>query len=196
MFKLYGFTMIGGNIGFQTFYTSKEQSNSPLITEIIKLGKILDKNDPGKEIRSLTMSLRYGKRLIINSDYDDIGGIKREEILEIIDYDPVKKNLLVIGPCQPKIESSIHWMIHHARDEVNVVVQLNGEKIINKFQGKIPETENDYLLTSFEMIKDVLKKLKDNTGVLIKNHGVIFVYNNYKDIDKQILNILKNGDIK
>jgi len=178
--------MIRGNLNFQTFYTSKEESNCPLITEIIRVGKKIEKQGLSKDISSLIVSLRYGKRMIINTDYEDISRIKRGEILEIVDYDPVKKILLTIGPNQPKAETPVHWMIHHARNEINAVIQLNGEKITEKLKNKIPSTNQEQTPGSFEMIKEVLKTLRDSKNVLIKNQGVLFVGESIKDVEEQV----------
>ena len=179
--------MLGKNITFQHFYISKEESNCPLITEIVRFGKKIEKQRLSKDITSLTISLRYGRRIIINGSYNDIGAIKRGEILETVDYDPVKKILLTIGPTEPKIETPLHWMIHHARNEVNIVVQLNGEKIVEKLNGKIPSTEKEQMPGSFESIKEVLKVLRYSKSVLIKNQGVLFVGGSVKDAEEQVL---------
>jgi len=178
--------MIRGNLNFQTFYTSKEESNCPLITEIIRIGKKIEKKGLAKDISSLIISLRYGRRMIINTDHDNISRIKREEILEIVDYDPVKKILLAIGPTQPKAETPVHWMIHHARDEINAVIQLNSEEIIEKIKDRIPSTNQEQITGSFEMIKEVLKALRDSKSVIIKNQGVLFVGNSIKDVEEQV----------
>jgi len=181
--------MIGGNISFQTFYTSREESNCPLITQLVRIDRNIEKKGFSKDIDSLTTSMRYGNRVIINSDYEKIGEINRSDILEIVDFDPVKKTLLVIGPKKAKVDSSVHWMIHYARKEINAVVQMNGEKIVEKFEGKIPCTEKERFPGSFEMIKEILRVLKDSKSVLVKNYGVIFVGNSVNDVEENILNV-------
>jgi ribulose-5-phosphate 4-epimerase/fuculose-1-phosphate aldolase len=183
--------MIRGNLNFQTFYTSKEESNCPLITEIVRIGKKIEKKNISKDVESLIVSLRYGRRMIINGNYKEIGGIRRGEILEIVDYDPVKKILLTIGPIQPRSETPIHWMIHHARNEVNAVIQINGEKIIEKMSGKIQSTEKEQIPGSFESIKEVLKVLRDSKSVLTKNQGVLFVGENIKEVEEQVFKNIK-----
>ncbi len=173
-------------LSFQTFYTSKEESNCPLITEIVRIGKKIEKQGISKDVTSAIVSLRYGRRMIINSDYNDLGGIKRGEILEIVDYDPVKKILLTIGPMQPRVETPVHWMIHHARNEINAIIQLNGDKIIKKLEGKIPSTEKEQIPGSFELTKEVLKILRTGKSVLIKNQGVLFVGESFKEVEEQV----------
>ena len=181
--------MIGGklpNTAFQTFYTSREESNCPLLPEFVKFGKKVKDSGLSKNITSAVISVRYGKRMIINTDYSNIDKITRGEILEIVDYDPVKKVLLTMGPKQPKIETPVHWMVHHARNEVNAVVQLTGENIIRIAEGKIPSTDNEHPVGSFEMIKEVLKELGNSKSVLIKNHGVLFVGQNLNELEDEV----------
>ena len=186
--------MIIGSHSFQTFYTSKEESNCPLITEIIRIGKKIKNQGLSKDITSVIVSLRYGHRIIINGDYNDVGGIKRGEILEIVDYDPVKKILLTIGLIQPRVETPVHWIIHHARNEVNAIIQLNGEKIVEKLKGKIPSTKDEQIPGSFEMVKEVLKTLRTGKSVLIKNQGVLFVGKSVKEVKEQVFkNICQEG---
>lgn len=187
--------MIGGklpNTAFQTFYTSKEESNNPLIPEIIKIGKKIEDAGLSNDVKSAVISLRYGRRMIINTDYNDIGKITRQDILEIVDYDPVKKVLLTMGPKKPKIETPVHWMIHHARSEVNAVVQLTGENIIKKAEGRIVSTDKEQPVGSFETIKEVLKALRDSKCVLIKNQAVLFVGKDLKQIEEEVFKTLKN----
>ena len=82
-------------------------------------------------------------------------------------------------------------MIHHARKEVNVIVQLNGEKILKNINTKIPKTKDDLKPGSFEMIKEVLKNLRNSKTILIENQGILFVGENLKDVENQINNIFK-----
>ena len=65
---------------FQKFYISKEESNCPLILDIIKIGKKLEENNLIRKFNSGIISIKYGKRIIINSNYSDLKKIKKEAI--------------------------------------------------------------------------------------------------------------------
>ena len=61
--------MINGdfaNLNNQTFFVSKEQSNCPLIPDIVRLGKKFEDLGLIKEDTEGIISLKYGKRLLIN----------------------------------------------------------------------------------------------------------------------------------
>ena len=172
---------------FQTFYVSKEESNCPLIPEIVRTGKKFKDLDVLKNITGASISLKYGKRVLMNTKNTDIREIKRADLLEIVDYDPVKKVLLAIGSREPRVESSVHWLIHHARDEVNAVIQINDEHLAEKLSGKIPVTEKEYPSGTLEQAKEILRVLRTSEKVVIKNQGVLFVGNNVKDFEKNFL---------
>ena len=180
--------MTGENLSsilFRTFYVSKEKSNCPLIANAIRVEKKLKEHN----FNDIITSQRYGKRVLINSFNDKKGEIK-DNFLEIVDYDPIKKVLLAMGPKEPRIETPLHWLIHHARSEVNTVVQINDKELSEKLK-KIPKTEKDYSVVTLEQIKEVLKHLRDSKKVIIKKQGVIFVGNDINEVEKLILEVIK-----
>jgi len=168
----------------QIFYVSKEETNCPLIIEIIKLSKKLKETNILKKDSEAIFSLTFGKRMIINGTVKDFSNIKRDELLEVVDFDPIKNNLLLIGPAEPRIETSLHWMIHHVRDDVNFVVQIKKTDIINKI--KDVDVTDKYPIGSLDNTKEVLKALRTNKKVIIKNNSLLIVGRNIADIEKQI----------
>ena len=175
------------NQKFQIFYICKEETNCPLIIEIIKISKKLKETGILKKDSDAVFSLSFGKRMIINGRVKDFSKIKREELLEVVDFDPIKNNLVLIGPAEPRIETSLHWMIHHARDDVNFVVQIKKTDLINKIKNV--DVTDRYAIGSLDNTKEVLKALRTSKKVVIKNNGLLFVGRNTIDIEKQIQEI-------
>ena len=124
------------NLGFQTFFVSKEESNCPLITDVVRFSKKYKELDFLQYITTVVISLGYGKRVLINGSKTNFGNINREDFLEIVDYDPVKKILLVIGANEPHIETPIHWIIQHARKDINAIMESNDDKLNEKILKK------------------------------------------------------------
>jgi len=180
------------NIRFQTFFVSREQSSCPLITAIARLGKKLKDSDILENVTSVIVSLGYGKRILINSNYADFTKVKRENLLEIVDYDPVKKVLLAIGPGEPLIETPVHWMIHHARDDVNAIVQINNEELAEKLTKKYPTTEKEKPSGTLDLAKEILKTLRTGKNIVIKNKGILFIGNNVKEVENAVLKICED----
>ena len=175
------------NLNFQTFYVSKEESNCPLISIVVKFCKKLKDLNLLENINETVISLRYGKRILITTDTSDIQNLTKEDFLEIVDYNPIKKILLIIGPKAPRIETPVHWLIHHARDEINVIIQMNDKNFSKGLGNKVPVTEKEYPSGTIEQTKEILKKLRDSKIVLIKNQGVLFVGGSIKEIEETII---------
>ena len=180
--------MNGGSLSdlyFQTFYVSKEKSNCPLIADALRIGKRIKE----KGISDIIISQRYGKRILINTLGEDEEE-SRDNFLEIVDYDPIKKIVLAMGVKKPRIETSLHWFIHHARDEINAVVQINDQDAAKKFKN-LTETKNECVIGTIEQIKEVMKGLRNNNKIIIKNQGTIFVGRSIKEVEKQIMESIK-----
>jgi len=174
------------NLSFQTFFVSREQSNCPLLPDIIRVGKEL--KDIGLLKESVgVISLGYGKRILINGKNVGVGDVKREDIIEIVDYDPVKRVFLAIGRKEPCIETPVHWLIHHARDDVNVIIQLNGENLVERFSEKLPTIEKEYPPGSLELAKEILKTLRMSKSIVIQNKGTLFVGTSLKEAEDLVL---------
>jgi len=171
------------DFSFQTFYVSKEESNCPLISEIIKTNKKLREKDVFKKIDQIIFSLRYIKRILIIADKINFKDIKQGDFIEIVDYDPLKRVILLIGPKEPRIETPIHWLIYNSRIEINAIIQINDETIAEKLENKLPTTEKNYPAGTLEQAKEILRCLRDSKIVVIKNQGVLFVGNNTKEVE-------------
>ena len=174
------------SLPIQVFYTSKEETNCPLVTDIIRIGKKLsEKNLIDSKIQA-TISLKYGKRILINGLVQDYKKIKREELLEIADYDPVKNNLLVIGKTDPKVETALHFMIHHARKETKIIVQIDDKESLDKRKQLIPVIEKKFPINSIDFIKQVLRELRENKIVGMKERGILFISESIKETENMI----------
>ena len=176
---------LGNNL--QTFYVSKENSNCPFIPEIIRVSNNFKKNNLSKNVDNMIFSMKYIKRLLINSDKCNYKDIKMDDFLEIVDYDPVKKVILAIGPKEPCIETPIHWLIQNARSDVNAIIQLNDKTLADRFEKKLPTTEKDYPSGTLEQAKEILKILRNSKTVVIKNQGILFVGNSIKEAETLLL---------
>ena len=191
---LYQKNMIGGNFSnlkFQTFYTSKEVSACPLISDVVRIGKRFDDLKLYENIEKTVISFRYGRRLLINSMGSSIKDIKKEDFLEIVDYDPIKKLILAIGPKEPRIETPVHWLICHAKKEVNAIIQINNRNFAEKFEKKLPATDREYPSGTLDQAKEILGCLRKSDKIVIKNQGLIFVGNSSNEVGELVINTLE-----
>jgi len=177
------------NTYFQTFFISNEQSNCPLIANIARIGKNLEEMNILENDNSAIISIGYGKRIIINGKYTDFKKINRENILEIVDYDPIKKLLLVIGSSKPQIETPVHWIVHHARNDVNVIIHIKNKKLSEKYHKIYPFIVNTEPFNAIDLSKEILKKSQKGKNIVLKNNGIILMDTNIKDVENTVLKI-------
>jgi hypothetical protein len=174
------------NTSFQTFFVSKEKCSCPLAFEVIKISEKIKKLGLLKNA-TVVVSLSYGKRMIVQRVGSIFSELDLDDFVEVVDYDPLKNIMLVIGKSEPCIEASVHWMIHHARGDINAILQINEERDIERFSKKFPMTEKVFPLGSIELVKEVLKTLNNSTNIIIKDTGVMFTGANLKELEDTVL---------
>ena len=173
----------------QIIFVSRETSNCPLIAEMIRLGHRLKElgvpeNDVG------IMSLDYGKRLLINGKNMDIKKLSHPDVVEIVDYDPLKNIMMVIGTKDPCLETPVHWIIQKARHDINALLQINSTTLFEKLKETLPTTEKETQPATLDHAKEILKTLRTGKTILIKNEGILFAGINIKEIQEALLNYL------
>jgi hypothetical protein len=194
MTLVYQNNMIGGSFSgrqFQIFYTSREVSSCPLISEIMVIGKKFDEPKLYENVEETVISLRYGRRLVVNSVGSNFVKIKKDDILEIVDYDPIKGVMLVIGPKEPKLQTPVHWLVFHAKKEINAMIQIKNEEFAKKFKEKFPTTKKDSNIGIIDQAKEILFNLRNSNVVVLKNTGLLYVGKNLKDVENKILSSLE-----
>ena len=169
----------------QTLFVSRETSNCPLIAEMIKLGHDLEHLGVADKDTGI-LSLDYGKRLLINAKNIDVKKMQRNDVVEIVDYDPLKNIMMIIGTKDPCQETPVHWIIQKARHDINALLQIQSEALAEALQGKLPTTEKEKPTTSLDQAKEMLKTLRKGNTILIKKQGVVFAGFNLKEIQDSL----------
>jgi hypothetical protein len=166
-------------------FVSRETSKCPLISDMITLGQSLQELGlTDKETGSI--SLDYGRRLLINAQNVDIKKMTQQDIVEIVDYDPLKNIMMVIGLNDPTRETPVHWIIQKARHDVNAILQIKSTALFERFQKKLPTTEKETQPATLERAKEILKTLQKGKTILIHNEGILFAGINGKEIHDAI----------
>ena len=171
---------------FQTFFVSKEKCSCPLAVEIIKISEKIKKLGLLKNA-AVVVSLSYGKRMVVQRSGSSFDDLDLDDFVEVVDYDPLKQIMLVIGKNEPCVEASVHWMIHHARDDINAILQVNEREVVEGFEEKFPTTEKVFPLESIELVKEVLKTLKNSKNIIVKDTGVVFTGADLKELEDTVL---------
>jgi hypothetical protein len=169
----------------QILFVSKETSNSPLFGEMTKLGQTL-KHLGLSESETGIVSYDYGRRLIITAKNIDVKQMNQADVVEIVDYDPLKNIMLVIGTKEPCQEAPVHWIIQKARHDINVLLEIQSPSLVERLQGTLPATEETTLPGTLARAKEFLKTLRNGKTILIQNEGILFAGVNMKEIEKSL----------
>lgn len=172
------------NKGSQIFYLSRESSNCPIIPDFIRISKKLEDLNLDNITGKIVISIKYGKRIVINGFSKECHIINHNDIIEIADYDPVKNIFLVLGKTKPHPETTLHWIIQNARYDINAIIQINvNEVLINKL-SELPKTNKEYSTYSLEMVKEILLLLRNNNIILINKQSILFTDKSLKEVEK------------
>ena len=114
-----------------------------------------------------------------------------QNIVEIADYDPLKNIALAIGKEHPSLETPVHWMIHHAREDVHAILIISSQKLYEKYVEVLPKTSNERKGVTLEWVKEVLKTLKQGKKILLQNHKLMIVGLSLKEVETILVEMVK-----
>lgn len=176
---------------FQSIKISNEISNFILIPNIIQLINNLNKKLNFKVDEDIIISIKFGKRIVINCKNSNLKHIKPEDFIEIVDYNPVKKIFLSIGPNQPDFDMTFHWLVQNARKEINILVQLKSNLLINNIKYNNLKNEKQINDKAIEIAKDILIKFRTDNPIYLEKYGLFVIGNSFNDIEKIINNLMR-----
>jgi len=166
---------------------SKEESNCPLIPMLIEISQIgKEKLNAGNSF--FLPSIVFGKRVVIPRSFLEVDKIKHDDVVELIDYNPVTKTLLYLGPNIPSDDVAAHFLVHHAKKEIQAMMQIKNPLVNNKMKKRIPQVTLDEPVNTLEKAKKWLKVLQ-KTDVFFSDEYLIITASSIKKI-KHILNKL------
>jgi hypothetical protein len=116
--------------------------------------------------------------------------MNQQDVVEIVDYDPLKNVMMVIGTKDPCLETPVHWIVQKARHDINALLQINSTTFFERLNGTLPITEKETQPMTLDRAKEILKTLQAGKTILIKNEGILFVGINIKEIQDALLNYL------
>ena len=176
---------------FQTIKISNDLSNFKIIPDIINFIKKFNEELDLKIDEDIIVSIKYGKRLVINCEKSNLKKIHIEDFIEIADYNPIKKLFLFIGRKNPDFNMTFHWIIQNARRNNNVLVQLQSNFLTEKIENKF--NDNNIIDEPIEIAKDILFKLRDNDFIYSKKYGFFVIGNSLNDIQNILEKIIEGN---
>lgn len=160
-------------VRFRTIFDNKRILNNPSINELInwciefnKIGFIGE--------NSGNLSFRTNNGFIISCSRADFPKSRIEDFTEVIGVDISKREIFVNGIKEPSAESFMHNEIYQRRDDVNAIFHGHSEDFL-RYGDKLnlPITEKEQLGGTIELMREVVKVLKNNNLILIRNHGFL-----------------------
>jgi L-fuculose-phosphate aldolase len=187
-----------GKIRFNTTFASNEVPSDNRIKELKEWCESFQKNDLTPEIEGNytgNLSFRTESGFIITAS-----GLKNKENLfddcfvHVKNYDKLSNTVYVEGKSQPSSEAVMHFLIYQNRPEVNSIFHGHSDIIIEKAEKlKLPVTKIEHQPGSKELAEEVLRALKDNNLIIIKNHGFISLGKTMKEAGEQALETSKRS---
>ncbi len=157
-----------------------------MVSRVLEFCRFLDTLSWGKSCQ-VSMSMGYAHRVVFTG-----GGMPKElsvdNVVEIVDYDPLKQVMMLIGRNPPVSIAALHWMIHHAREDVHAVVCIENTEISKDFiqDMKMTDEISSNMMGTLDSIKTIMKTLGTTNHVRVKKYGVLFVDQSLEHIKKII----------
>jgi hypothetical protein len=182
-----------GTILGSTFFASREPVRNPNTLLIVSTSKAIASKDPSL---SGSMGHRLPRGLLATTDIP-FATMTEGDIVEITDYDPVRRTSIVIGLKEPTVYAPLHWLALRTNPGLSASLLL----LMDGPMEGIEVFESRLLHGSFEEAMEVAKALKANaTGrIFLSGRGLFLVS---KDLDslardiKAILYPMPKGPIK
>ncbi len=152
-----------------------------------------------KEIQSI--SIRTGSGFMINTAAFDNQNFMQDNVLEIIDFDPVRNNLMVIGNEPPASDATIHWFIYRGLPWINGVINVNNSEIVECFQNSQYSRVNLVgKMFNTNLALEILRLAKTSEIIILEGQSVLVVGKTLSDVfnslDYNLKKLLKSKKSK
>lgn len=180
-------------------FPMREVHDSPLGKELIKIGKKVGEILELEGVVTGSLSTTYGKGFIITADNSDLKKLDTQAIIEILDYDPVRNNIIARGKRDSCMETPLHWFIYRAFPETSAIIHIRNNILVEKITAA---NLQDLAITPFkvkyitsELAMEILKLLKGQNIILLQENGVVAIadslenaYNFIAELNKKVTN--------
>jgi L-fuculose-phosphate aldolase len=120
------------------------------------------------------LSFRTVDGFLINRTAGDLGGITRQEFVEVVAVDRDRRELTVAGLYEPSSESLMHAGIYEARPGVNAVFHGHHDRLLAEAERLgLRVTAHEQPYGTAELVAEILNALDGNRFVIMRNHGFV-----------------------
>jgi len=152
-----------------TYFASREPVRNPLTLKIIDHAKRMSSRDLSL---AGSMGVRLPRGLLVTID-TLLAKMAEGDIIEVTDYDPVRKTSVVIGMKEPSTYVPLHWLGLRTHPDDNVTFLLQMEKP----PKGVPLFISKMLHGSFEEAMEVARAMKatDQRSMFLEGRGLFMV---------------------
>jgi hypothetical protein len=155
-----------------THSVSKEQSNCPLIPMLIEICQIA-KEELNCPDSLFLPSIVFGKRVVMPASFTKVEKLHRDDVVELIDYNPVSNTLLHLGPNVPSNDVGVHWLVAHAKKEIQVMIEIKNTSYKIEMKQRLLQVTINEKESDLEKAKKWLKTLQKTDVFLCNDHLII-----------------------
>jgi len=151
-------------------------------------------NKDGISSGNLSFRIEEGKPeyIITSSTIGPKDSLTDDCFTKVIKYDKDNESIYAQGVRQPSSESRMHYEIYKNRSDVDVIFHGHSKLILdNSSRIKIPETEKFQTAGTPALIEELLKVLKQNNFIILKDHGFLSLGKDMKSAGEAAIEIYK-----
>ena len=137
-----------------TFFASREPVRNPLTLKMLHAARAIASKDLSL-VGSMSHRLTRGFLVTIDAQ---LGAMGEGDIVEVTDYDPVRKTSIVIGMKEPSTYVPLHWLALRTHPELLCSLLI----ITDKVPAGVKVFSSTLLPGSFEEAMEVAKALKSS----------------------------------
>jgi ribulose-5-phosphate 4-epimerase/fuculose-1-phosphate aldolase len=175
---------------FRTVFARRTVSGDERLGELLKWCRRWAARDlVGDTIGNL--SYRTAAGFLINRTAVDLAAITRQEFVEVLEADIVRKQLTVAGLYEPSSESMMHAGIYEARPDVNAIFHGHSAAILaNATRLGIPVTMHEQPYGTPELVAEILVVLGKNNFVVMREHGFVSIGTTMREAGERLEELL------
>ncbi len=168
----------------QILVITRETSHCPLITNMSRLGTRC--TDLGiADADKVLISYDYGRRLLTTAQHADAKTLHQDDVVEIVDYNPLNDIMMIIGPQDPTPEAPVQWMIQKARHDINITLHITNPALNDTLPPTTPRITDPLPTSTIDKAKTLLKVLHQSP-VIGTPTGPLFIGVNAATIEHLI----------
>jgi hypothetical protein len=164
------------------FFMGREEVSSGFVAEFRRALDPLREMERRK-MRSFrgSISARYGMHFAITGVgfvplfRDGVRGeskLRADELVEVVEYDPVRHCIMAIGKAEPPLDSPLHWFAHRCFPQNRAFVRFAGDEDARP-DGDIPRLDINPAVYDSGVCLKIMEALKEGHALALGDGSVL-----------------------